>query len=47
MGVSTGTMNFVERERTPRQLMGLSIRLHLAGLDDYDRVDRTVSAGIY
>ncbi len=25
-------LNFVERERTPRQLMELGIRLHLAGL---------------
>ena len=25
-------LGFVERERTPREVMGLGIRLHLAGL---------------
>ena len=39
-------LDFVERERTPRRLMELGIRLHLAGLSLSNTVDKIDNFGV-
>jgi len=39
-------LDFVERERTPRRLMELGIRLHLAGLSLSNTVSERETVGV-